>query len=352
MFEQNFTYLKESFVFKQIRRAERNKIFSYTVGALFVASLFYLFANVWKGVIYGPKEITMDSLFLEDTSTQLKNQRIVVSAKDYFPTGLGYKESQTIVGIPIWSTITQYSLLIDNNHVLLAVVNEKFNEKNSYIGFLKEPSQKIQTDILPELYSKLPELKNAIAPLVLDIAEDINWSTYLWGFAGLLGFIWCVSGIKKTLIIYRNPTLSAQWTSLAKNGSIETIVQNISSEIGDTSSDSIFGNVTLTKNWFVVGEFLEAEFRPLDQVVWAYKTVTTTKAYGLVPVGKTIGVTIKFRDSYIKSINIRETLIEKFFGKLIETRPWIVLGFTKELETLWDTKRQTFIDAVEERKKK
>jgi hypothetical protein len=86
-------------------------------------------------------------------------------------------------------------------------------------------------------------------------------------------------------------------------------------------------------------------------IVWAYPKVTKHYHNG-IPTGKTYSAII--RDSKGQSLEIsgKKDSVPKLLGSLQRRMPRAVIGYSKELEALWQKEKPKFFQLVEQRREK
>ncbi len=84
-------------------------------------------------------------------------------------------------------------------------------------------------------------------------------------------------------------------------------------------------------------------------VVWAYPKVTKHYHNG-IPTGKTYSAII--RDSKGQSLEIsgKKDSVPKLLESLQRRMPWVLVGFSKELEALWLKEKPKFFQLMEQRR--
>lgn len=161
----------------------------------------------------------------------------------------------------------------------------------------------------------------------------------------LLAILWCV-------IRLLFPMANGANRSLAKYGDITELKANIDQEVSD--KDSLFKsfNILITKSWFIYTGFFRTIVIPTDKIVWVYRE-TTSHYRNYIPVGKTHKLYIMTSTEFAKTISfLNGKRVDRIIDYIFEAFPWVVTGYDKKWDLQWRKDRETFIQNVEEEKRK
>jgi hypothetical protein len=70
-----------------------------------------------------------------------------------------------------------------------------------------------------------------------------------------------------------------------------------------------------------------------------------------IPVGQSSEAVLYDRYGFSSTTQARKRKVESLMTHIIQQCPWIVAGFSKDLENLWKSQRREFVAAVDERRK-
>ena len=158
-----------------------------------------------------------------------------------------------------------------------------------------------------------------------------------------LGFL----NIKKGFNRIADITTSKPYKQLASLGDPELSIERIEDEVKN-GFFLINNNSKLTKSWIIYSGFLSLDFTKLDRTAWVYKKVT--KHYrNFIPVGKSYEIIINTLNG-TTSLPIKNQRGDELISELSRLAPWIVLGYSDDLNRIWGKDRARFLSAVEERK--
>ncbi len=94
-----------------------------------------------------------------------------------------------------------------------------------------------------------------------------------------------------------------------------------------------------------------AIFLTTDDLVWAYTHVTRTRMYGLITVGKTYVVALRTRDGKQHMHRVKnENQAKEVLERIHEEWPWVLIGYSDELDKAYSKDRSSVLKAVDERR--
>lgn len=88
--------------------------------------------------------------------------------------------------------------------------------------------------------------------------------------------------------------------------------------------------------------------RPWD-VVWAHKSTTRHKLYGIIPVGKSYAATIHTMDGRTYTLPMSEQKVNELLNAMFTAIPGVALGYSEQLANAYANYRQVFADRWEEK---
>ncbi len=80
-----------------------------------------------------------------------------------------------------------------------------------------------------------------------------------------------------------------------------------------------------------------------QDVCWAYKQTTRHRLYGIIPMGKSYALVLRTASGAMHSIPNREAKVTEQLENIMMALPYCVVGYSKELETLYHKDRPQFI---------
>lgn len=167
----------------------------------------------------------------------------------------------------------------------------------------------------------------------------------LWGLIPLF-CLWLVFKAWREL---GQPELHPLFTrTLSNRGDHRSLAAEIDREVNGAGYP--VSSVIVTPHWLVQTGFMNLNVLPLDAVAWTYKKVTTTKAYGVVTTSVTYQLVIKTTGGQAVEVGCKEDEVQRIMQLIYERVPWVVVGYSKELETLFNSRRAEFLQALAARK--
>ena len=320
---------------QELRRVSRNTAILNAVLLLVLLALWLPFMLKLVKQVSGPTVIPPERVagtdWKEGAFLSLKGEKVV-------PVGRSTKK-----GI----TVAEYRVLVMGDRLLLLKEEVNAPQKMEVEGVTASMPSQIQSQLnamVAEARKKDPKL--ALIPVMLETTRgryDGAWGA-LFGLL-ILPFTWI---LKKAWLESGDHTRHPEFTKLAYLGPPAEAVRSIEEEM--ESPHNFGGSWKLTPNWMVQVGWMSIQLVPLTSVVWGYKKVTRTKAYGVVTVSTTSSIVIKQRDGQSIEMTLSDAVGTQALETLAERAPWMVLGYNDELEALWSKRRQDFLDAVDARR--
>jgi hypothetical protein len=88
----------------------------------------------------------------------------------------------------------------------------------------------------------------------------------------------------------------------------------------------------------------------IEDIVWAYKQVTQHRTNG-IPTGKTYNAQFWDRHGVRITVSGKEPVVNQALEAVAQRSPWVLAGFSPELEKTWKQNRAAVIEAVEQRRR-
>jgi hypothetical protein len=334
----------DDFISRQIGRTSRNL---FLAGTAVLTILGLLLAATWRDTynyIFGPFPISSSELVSIVSPDAPKHYFLKVEGQKSYPTGMGELEEGSKSKLR-----TAIVVLVVNKRLLL-VDTPKDNHQLQFTGTLTAVPPEVSNGVVHEWEAKRPDLKGTFLPFMLDAngfrtkGDNLLVAAAGVGF-GILGLVLVGIPLRRKLRPESHPLLA----QLAKYGGLQDVRMRIDSEIRGEGGGEKFGAMQITTNWLINAAAYKTNVMATRDVVWAYPKVTKHYHSG-IPTGKTYSAII--RDSKGQSVEIsgKKDSVPKLLESLQRRMPWVLVGFSNELEALWQKEKPKFFQLIEQRR--
>jgi hypothetical protein len=240
----------------------------------------------------------------------------------------------------------EYLVLMEEGRTLLikAPVGTRGQEIS---GWLHEP-EKVDRDVLAGIRSEHAEVADSLLPLVLDATADRTGGT-LGLVAGAALLVLALLQLQRWSGRRARPASHPIWKRLARLGEARSLAAQLDMEVRASDVVRFQGRTTLTRSWIVRERLYGYDLLPLDRLAWIHKKVTAQKQY-FITVGKQYEAIVCDRDGGQLSFRAKEAEVDRLLTALAERVPWVLVGWTQELERAWTKQRAEVIAAVDARR--
>jgi hypothetical protein len=135
---------------------------------------------------------------------------------------------------------------------------------------------------------------------------------------------------------------------LARLGSPQKISSIINEEV--KKPKVLLNSIIITESWLIRPTFYGLELSLLAELAWIHTKVTSNYTNG-VYTGKSYSVIIYKRDGKSFEMACDESISSLLMARVAENAPWVVGGFSEEIQRLWNTDRNAFIAYIDQRKR-
>jgi hypothetical protein len=335
----------DDFISRQIRRTNRN-LFLLGTGILVILGL--LLAAGWRdsyNFIFGPFPATPSELLSISNPDLPKHFFLKVQGQESFATGMQEVDADNHGKV----RAEIIALVVDKR--LLLVKTPADNHQMQFTGTLTAVPAQVFNGVVQEWDTKHPDMQGAFLPYMLD-ATGFRKGDNLWlagaaaGF-GILGLVLIGIPMKRQLQPEGHPLLK----QLANYGGLQDVRMCIDSEVRGEGGGEKFGAMQITTNWLIQAAAYKTNVMATKDVVWAYPKVTKHYHNG-IPTGKSYSAIICDSKGQSLEISGKKDSVPKLLETLQRRMPWLLIGFSKELETLWLREKPKFFQLMEQRKAK
>jgi hypothetical protein len=170
----------------------------------------------------------------------------------------------------------------------------------------------------------------------------------LWGLAIFGLFALGCWNIVKFWKRKKKPSSHPIITALSRIGPPQEIAALINEEV--KKSKLFIKPIIITESWLLRPSIYGLEMLLLGELVWVHKKVTQHYTY-FIPTNKSFEVAIYKRDGKSIEVSCSEQDSDSLIQGVMKSAPWVVAGFSEEIQKFWDTDRPGFIAYVDQRKR-
>lgn len=343
----------DSFVGRQIRRCNRNLLWTNVL--VFAALLLCLYNSrrYLYNCFFGPFETTTEALAAIKDPTSLCHYFVTVENVEAIDTGFRLIEkridkhdksvkSQTVKA-------AYFAVPLGAANKLLLVKLPSPTPSKAFTGSLVPIDQDLRTALAAELSPHRLQYDDLFMPYMLD-ATPFRSAAY-WGLGvglplGLLAIVNITKAVRRSRDFTKSPILA----SIGHFGQpAQYIAAIIDEELRRWGNHSPLEGTVLTRSWLLRESFFGLDVVNLNDVVWIYRKVT--KHYvNFIPIGRTHAVVICDRHGRRLECNGTEEGVLKLLASLVGRLPWVAAGYSKELETAFEKRPADFVAAIYQRR--
>ena len=229
---------------------------------------------------------------------------------------------------------------------ILLVKADPGKEKLEYSGELVATTGRVKEDLLRPLATEDADLAREVLPFTLNAADyrSNGYTMLMIGLPVLALALWnCLKAVRRSGEIQTSPV----WKNLAVYGNAEQLSQQIEAELQPAMIRK-YGKLQIAQQWMVRRKTFSTWVSPIADLVWVYKKVTK-HSVNFIPTGKTYSVVLVGRHRQRIEEQMKEKAVNEMLADLAARVPWILFGFTKDLEKAWQKDPAGVIAAVDSR---
>jgi hypothetical protein len=337
----------QQFIDRQVARTNRALVVTGIVLLAIVGVAGWASAGYYTSYFTGPRPTTLDEVA---AARSVVPERAYVSLQgELLETGYGEitttedkythkKKSEKVTA--------SYLAITDGPHTLL--IKAPSDTKGSSIsGWLRAP-EGLDSAVIANLRRDDREAAAALLPLVLDATADFTGGAIgLVALAALL--VLCAVVLRRWSSRRTRPEGHPIWKRLAALGNARSLAAEIDMEARASDVARFKGGVSLTRSWLLRERTYGFDTIPVERLAWIHKKVTTQKQY-FITVGKQFDAVICDRDGVELTVRAKQEEVDRLLTSLQERVPWVLAGWTQELENAWKQQRAQVVAAVDARR--
>jgi hypothetical protein len=329
----------ENFIGRQIRRCNRNLFFTNLVLLLVIVAVgignWRYLSNWFRGTTpTDPAQIAKLR-----SADELARNFVSFDVQELGESG--YQEIEQKNGVK--QRVTADFLLAWVGDKLIVVKGKEGMKATHLEGALVE----LPRDVARGLHKDLPEeYKSQVLPFMLDTIDyrDNGWWMLGIGVPLAALAIWnLLKWSRRTSDFGSHPIVQ----QLGGEAAVLQYGQQLETEM--TAGGEKFGAGTVTTSWVVVPSTYHTNIARLEDMAWVYKKITK-HSVNFIPTGKTYEALLWTRGGKMISVSGKEPQVDQMLRTIASRCPWVVAGFSAELENAWTKDRAGFIAAVNARR--
>ena len=280
---------------------------------------------------------------------------VVIAGEKSYETGMqdiSQTKSKSTGKVTNEEIKADYIVLAVADRFLIVKADHGHQNETTFTGSLDPIPNDVYQSLILKSEKDSPKIKDSFYPFMLN-GGNYRYHGYLdliFGFPLFLLGLWNIKKALQRINDYKSHPIIK---TISKYGDLPSVSSAFEAELqqGVRKFGGVVGRkVELTKSWIFNKTFFGLNIVRLDALAWVYKKVTK-RSVNFVPTGKTYAVIInsQFGDKF--EMQMSEKIVNEFLETVEAKAPWAFLGYSDELNTLWEKQRQSFYQAVEERKK-
>lgn len=340
---------------RHIRRCNRNL---FLTNAVIVAALL-LWAYSSERYLYncfaGPFPKSHDELFKLTDPGEMRHFFVSVEQLEPLETGLETiertrdKYTHDVKSEKV--AATYFAAPIDNK--LLLIKSPTSFATSHYDGEVQSVPDEVRAYFQKELLdSRGRKFDDVFLPYVLD-AGNFRANAYWALLIGLPVGLLAAFNICKAVRRMNNIELCPIFRSLNRFDEPSTVATNIEQELRSQAVLSPVSSIRLSPSWLLYESFFGLDVLRLGEIVWIYEKVTK-HSYNFIPTGKTHAVVIGDQRGGRLEVDAgrgkAKEQVPHFIQVLVNRIPWVIAGYSNDLNRAFEKEPQAFVAAVAERR--
>jgi hypothetical protein len=333
------------FIGQCIATTSRN-LLRWSIALFIAAALISLWgARELLNVLRGPAQFNETQLAaISNPGVALRNYATVQGTKTVSTEITEIEKTTRNGALESQRTTGEYMAMIVGSRILI-VKTKPGVKAEKYTGAIVS----LPDDLKKELFSDSSDskLQAATLPMMLDASDDYDSGLIPGGIlvGGLLLLsLWTSIKSKRRI---EHPETHPLCKQLGQYGTLYTLVPEIDEE-ARTAASTLAG-VTFTLNWVILCSLSKTVVMRRPEIVWAYKK-RTKHSVNFIPTGTTYSLILRDSRGKLVEISNSEQNIDIYLSSLVQQTPWVIFGFDRKIDKLYQKERPSFVEAVSGRK--
>lgn len=332
---------------RQIRRCNRN-LFLVNAG---VIGLLLLWLILGQRYLYncaaGPFPIAAADLQLKYSYPD--KQEFLAVTDELHPVDTGVYLSHTTNGAE--TSRDHFFAARVGDHYLL-IKSDSATPGKYYAGELGPIPTDIRDLIAADVKKKGADFGALFLPFMLDSA-NYRFNAILAVGMGLLVFSLCAYNLAKAFSRIEDHQRSPIYRALKRYGDPNEIAPLLEIEVASNNITK-YGSFALTPSWLLHRTFFTFTPFHLSDIVWVYKKRTQHSYDFVIPTGKSYAVIVRDTGGRKAEADLgrgkrAQQSVGEFIAALCSRIPWVVAGYSDEIEKLYDKDREAFLGTIAQR---
>ncbi len=342
----------DGFIGKQIQRSNRN-LFLANLGLLLVPlTIGFTNPRYWHNFALGPFPIERQTLLSIQEPDKLDKNFLNIEGDKSFKTGfqeITKRVSKATGAVKSETVSAEYIALVIDKKILIVKAKTENASNTKFTGELVNLPENVQSNLISKAEAENPRLKGVFMPFMLE-ENDFRFAGYLGLAVGLPCLLLAMWNLHKVFKRRVNPQSHPIAKTLSEfDDSPAILAAKIDSEVQSKNNKYSLGLLTITPSWLLRETRYGLDILKLEQLVWIYSKVTQHRTNG-IPTHKSYAAILLNRQGKSLEITGKEQEINQVIQEIIQRVPWVIMGFSDELQQLWNTDRSRMFEFIDERR--
>jgi hypothetical protein len=339
-----------NYIGSQIRRANRNLMVMNAVLMAILVVVLVISRRYLYNALAGPFPTTVDAIGgLSDPET-LDHYFVSIQGVQAVRAGLQVMDQRVnkYTRAVQSETLAATYFAVRTHGKLLLIKSPAAAPAMSYTGALVTAGKDVKDFYETKLRARNLNFNDVFLPIVLDATSfraPAYWELGICIPLLLLGLFNLGKGVVRGMDPKNSPVAKA----LSKYGPPEQIAAGIQNELAQYGNRSPLRHTVLTVSWLLRESYYNLQAVHLNDVVWAYQKVTRHRTNG-IPTGTTFGVIVGNRNGKRMECAGKQPEVIKMIEAIHAGVPWIMAGYSAELNTMFAQRPAEFAAMVDQRR--
>jgi hypothetical protein len=335
---------------RQIQRFNKRLWLHNLVGIALLIGLGFSQYRYLYNCFLGPQKINTDQLLKLEDADRIDREFVTFTSTKIIDTGINEISINKKTQVETIDAKYAIAILDRGKAILIEVQPEDDLKSLTFTGKLSEITRDSHVKAFDRIIENRPALIGKVSPLMLEKEDYANEADGLLSLLGI-GLGICTWNLYKAKARTNNPRKHPIYRSLAKYGDGDLISHNIDDEFNSYYYNRELGGNAffLIPSWLLVIQTYSLKIIQLDRVAWIFKKVTSNSV-NFIPTGKTCELILYDRAGKEQRISLADGEVDRAIYQLYQYAPWAVVGFSPEINKMWNRQRKEFYKMVEQRK--